>query len=84
MYLKIGLKMFYTHLFLYVLLMLSLNCCYFFITGFASANGALLVLQDEDTTNDISGEWKKLNTLEHYKVNNNFSFSANYYYYFFL
>ncbi|XP_047126643.1 plexin A3 isoform X2 [Hydra vulgaris] len=36
--------------------------------GFASANGAVLVLQDEDTTNDISGEWKRLNTLEHYKV----------------
>ncbi|XP_057312654.1 plexin-A4-like isoform X2 [Hydractinia symbiolongicarpus] len=36
--------------------------------GFVSANGAILVLQDEDSTNSIKGEWKHVNTLEHYKV----------------
>lgn len=33
-----------------------------------SANGAILVLQDEDSTNSIKGEWKHVNTLDHYKV----------------
>ena len=36
--------------------------------GFTSPNGACLALKDEDTTNTVEGEWKQLNTLEHYKV----------------
>lgn len=39
--------------------------------GFTSPNGACLVLKDEDTTNVVEGEWKKINTLEHYKVPEN-------------
>jgi len=36
--------------------------------GFPSASGAVLILKDEDSTNMVEGEWKKINTLEHYKV----------------
>jgi plexin A len=36
--------------------------------GYVSPNGAVLPLQDEDSTNVVDGEWKKINTLEHYKI----------------
>jgi Plexin cytoplasmic RasGAP domain. len=39
------------------------------ISGFPTQNGGVLMLKDEDGSNILEGEWKKLNTLEHYKVN---------------
>ena len=41
----------------------------FILLGFTSEHGAVLILQDEDPTSIIEGNWKKLNTLNHYMVN---------------
>lgn len=39
-----------------------------FITEWRQGRIARVVLQDEDITTKIEGDWKRLNTLMHYQV----------------
>ncbi|XP_066912178.1 plexin-A4-like isoform X2 [Clytia hemisphaerica] len=36
--------------------------------GFASASGAITIFKDEDSTSKVEGEYKKINSLQHYNV----------------
>ena len=43
------------------------NLCLYFVE-WRSVNGQGLVIRDEDHTCVIEGEWKRINTLQHYNV----------------
>lgn len=43
---------------------------FFFSTEWRQGRTARVVLQDEDITTKIEGDWKRLNTLMHYQVIN--------------
>ena len=41
---------------------------YFLIVEWEQSSGRVLALQDDDFQSAIDGEWRKINTLSHYKV----------------
>lgn len=42
---------------------------YFLIVEWEQSSGRVLALRDDDSQSVIDGEWRKINTLSHYKVN---------------
>ena len=42
---------------------------YLFIVEWEQSSGRVLTLRDDDSQSVIDGEWRKINTLSHYKVN---------------
>lgn len=55
--------------------MSQLNCCFFpsmscvlMAVEWRSGLAGHLILSDEDVTSVVQGTWKRLNTLQHYKV----------------
>ena len=39
------------------------------IVEWEQSSGRVLALRDDDSQSVIDGEWRKINTLSHYKVN---------------
>lgn len=42
---------------------------YLLIAEWEQSSGRVLALRDDDSQSVIDGEWRKINTLSHYKVN---------------
>ena len=42
---------------------------YLLIVEWEQSSGRVLALRDDDSQSVIDGEWRKINTLSHYKVN---------------
>lgn len=41
---------------------------YFLIVEWEQSSGRVLALRDDDSQSVVDGEWRKINTLSHYKV----------------